>query len=69
MTREQFVLQCEEEKAAWEREFEFRTISRQLDGMYAAQARGDRSAYLAQRIDRLERVLMCLMGQPQMLAG
>ena len=69
MTRAEFRAQAEEERAAWEREFEFRAISRQLEKLYERQAAGDASTYVAQRVDRLERVQQCLMGQPQMLAG
>lgn len=69
MTRAEFLAQAEEERAAWEREFEFRAISSQLDKLYERQAAGDASTYVAQRVDRLERVQQCLMGQPEMLAG
>ncbi|MFF5649511.1 hypothetical protein ACFY8N_13885 [Streptomyces collinus] len=69
VTREEFLAAAEAETAAWEREFEFRAISRQLDKLYERQAAGDVSAYVAQRVDRLERVQQALCGHPEQLAA
>ncbi|MGW7712694.1 hypothetical protein ACWGKK_00060 [Streptomyces chartreusis] len=69
MTREQRLNQWEADEAAWVREVEYLTISRRLDGLYAARSAGDRSVYLAQRIDRTERLLQAMLGFPEQLAA
>ncbi|MGW6791782.1 hypothetical protein [Streptomyces chartreusis] len=65
MTREQF----DASDAAWNREVEYLTISRRLDRLYAARSAGDTTVYLAQRIDRTERLMQALMGFPEQLAA
>ncbi|MDO0913008.1 hypothetical protein QQM39_19780 [Streptomyces sp. DT2A-34] len=48
---------------------QWRTIARKLDKLYAAQRAGDRSAYLASRITRLECLQQALLGNPSALAA
>ncbi|GAA4053520.1 hypothetical protein [Streptomyces shaanxiensis] len=64
MTRDQF----DAEEIAWAREVEYRTIARRLDRLYAARSAGDDSVYLAQRIDRTERLQQAMLGFPEILA-
>ncbi|GGX12643.1 hypothetical protein [Streptomyces chartreusis] len=65
MTREEF----DARNAAWDQEYEYLTVSRRLDRLYAARSAGDTTVYLAQRIDRTERLLQAMLGFPEQLAG
>ncbi|MDN0198095.1 hypothetical protein [Streptomyces sp. S.PNR 29] len=73
MTREhriaQWQAQQDAEDAVFERELEWRQITRRLDALYAAQAAGDGSTYTRQRIGRLEALQQTLMGQPEALGA
>ncbi|WP_158686600.1 hypothetical protein [Streptomyces griseoflavus] len=73
MTREQRIAAWQEKQAAddaaWERELEWRQITRRLDALYAAQAVGDDSTYTQQRIARLEALQAALCGFPEQLAA
>jgi hypothetical protein len=69
MTRTEYEAQCEAEEAAWERELEWRHITRQLEALYGAVRAGDDSAYTRQRIGRLEALQAALQGFPEALAA
>lgn len=49
--------------------YEVRTLTRRLDGLYAAQAAGDESVLLRDRVRRLEALLMAMQGHPEALSA
>ncbi|MFD5188962.1 hypothetical protein ACFWMU_12605 [Streptomyces sp. NPDC058357] len=56
-------------EAAWERELEWRQITRKLEALYGSVRAGDSSVYTRQRIARLEALQQALMGFPAALAA
>ncbi|MEU6391062.1 hypothetical protein [Streptomyces sp. NPDC046939] len=69
MTREEFRAQCDAEEAAFNRELEWRQITRKLEALYGAVRAGDSTAYTRQRITRLEALQQALMGFPGALTA
>jgi hypothetical protein len=67
--RAQWQAEQDAEDAAWERQLEWRQITRKLEALYGAVRAGDGSAYTRQRIGRLEALQAALQGFPEALAG
>ncbi|MGV2916367.1 hypothetical protein [Streptomyces alfalfae] len=67
--RAQWQAEQDAKEAAWERELEWRQITRKLEALYGAVRAGEGTEYSRQRIRRLEALQAALQGFPEALAA